>query len=479
MTLTATRTEAPFVDLRSYLAALEEREMLSRIPDEVDWDGEVGAIQRIAFDRGGPALFFESVKDSDVPLVSGVMGTLERYALGIGANAHMRDVIRRVLLAVQEPIQPTIVDGGPVHENVLTGSDIDVTKLPVPKWHELDGGRYLGTLGLVIMRDPETGARNVGIYREQILGPDTLALNATQQAGILLSKYRRLGMRMPVATVVGVDPATLAASCVQARLGDDEYGMAGRLLGKPLELVRCISQDLEVPATAEFVFEGEIDPNGELVDEGPFGEYTGYYGLRTRAPQIQLTAVTHRNDPIFQGTLEGAPPSESTMLRVPGSTAGVWMRLGAAMKTPGIKDVYFTDMSCVSYMAVVSLEKQYYFGHARNIMEVIWASVPGAKWVVVVNDDIDVYDRGQVEWALSTRVQPHRDIWVTPQNQNGINLDPAINPVDRVYPNVRTSRVGIDATVDFKGHDFEPLARPSEARLEAARQRLEELGLSL
>jgi UbiD family decarboxylase len=467
----------PFVDLRGYADALEERGLLCRVTAPVSADGEVGAIQRVLFDRSGPGVRFDDVDGSGVPLVPGLMATPERYALGIGCEPTMRAIIRRVLAAAQGPIPPVLVDRAPAQENVLRGGDIDLDALPVPRWHEQDGGRYLGTLGLVIMKDPDTGARNVGIYRQQIHSKDTLLLNATQQAGILLTKYKRLGRPMPIATVVGVDPCTLAASCIQARLGDDEFGMAGNLLGAPLEMVKCVTQDLEVPATAEFVFEGEIDPNGELIHEGPFGEYTGYYGLSTQAPQMKLTAVTHRDDPIFQGTLEGAPPSESTMLRLPGNVAGMWMRLGAAMKTPGIKDLYMTDMSCVSYMAIVALEKQYYFGHARQIMETIWASIPGAKWVVVVNDDVDIYDRGQVEWAMATRVQPHRDIWVTPQNQPGINLDPAIHPDDRVYPNVRTSRVGIDATVDFKGYQFEPLARPGRQLTEQVLARWSELGL--
>jgi UbiD family decarboxylase len=215
-----------------------------------------------------------------------------------------------------------------------------------------------------------------------------------------------------------------------------------------------------VPATAEYVFEGEILPDAPLVSEGPFGEYTGYYGLGGQSPEVRLTAVTHRANPVFQGTLEGMPPSESTMLRVPGATAGAWAKVRGA-GIPGVKDIHLTDMGCASYFCVVSLGKQFYYGHAREVVSALWAGKPAPKWIVLVDEDVDVYDRGQVEWAMATRVQPHRDIWVTPQNQRGINLDPAIHPDDRAHPITRTSRVAIDATEQFKGYDFEPLANSS------------------
>ncbi|MBI2371419.1 MAG: UbiD family decarboxylase [Deltaproteobacteria bacterium] len=240
--------------------------------------------------------------------------------------------------------------------------------------------------------------------------------------------------------------------------------------------MRCVSQDLEVPACAEIVLEGEIAPEADLVDEGPFGEFTGYYGLRTRSPEVRLTAVTYRNRPIFQGTLEGGPPSESTTLRSIGHSAGTWAKLGR-MNLPGVREIYITDMSCANFMVIVSMEKQFYFGHARQVMEAVWANIHIAKWVIVVNDDIDVFDRRQVEWALATRVQPHRDVWITPQNQPGSNLDPAIHPDDRNYPNIRTSRIAIDATYDYKGYEFPPLAKPSEEETARVMARWREYGL--
>jgi len=231
----------------------------------------------------------------------------------------------------------------------------------------------------------------------------------------------------------------------------------------------------DIDLNSLFVFEGEIHPDARLADEGPFGEYLGYYGQPTKSPEIHLTAMTHRDDAIFQGTLEGAPPSESTMLRLPGATA-MLADAPKSMKTPVVKDVYMTDTGCVDYMVVISLDQHHYHGYARQVMEQAWAYDILAKWVIVVDDDIDVFDRAQVEWALATRVMPHRDIWITPPNQPGVDLGPSIPQVDRKDEQlVRASRIGIDASTKFKGFEFGPLARPRT--VVAVLERWDELGL--
>jgi UbiD family decarboxylase len=465
----------PFTDLREYMTALEDRGLLHRVTAPVDWDLEIGAIQRIVFDRFGPALLFTAVRDSSIPLASGLMATPERYALGIGCEPTMRAIIEKIRDIAGTMLEPRLVDRAACQENVIQGDDIDLFSLPVPKWHEHDGGRYLGTLGLVITRDPETGRRNIGIYREQITGPNKLALCATQQTGIIFRKYQRLGQPMPVVTAVGVDPCTLAASVLPLPLDDDEFAAAGGFLGEPLELVRCVTQDLEAPANAEFVFEGEIHPDAPLIDEGPFGEYAGYYGDPTKQPEVTITAITHRNDPVFVGTLEGAPPTESRMLQVACNSAMLARRF-QTMKTPGVKDVYLTDMGCASYFTIVSLSAHHHQGYTRQVMEQAWAYDSESKWIIVVDDDIDIYDRGQVEWALATRVQPHRDIWITPNNQPAFALDPSIAPENRGgLGGVRGSRIGIDATTKFKGFEFGRLERATN--IEPVLERWDELGI--
>ncbi|MBW2609299.1 MAG: UbiD family decarboxylase [Deltaproteobacteria bacterium] len=465
-----------FDDLRSFLKHLEGAQGLHRIPVEVDWDLEVGTILRKVFDQRGPALMFEQVRDSHYPLVAGVMDTYERYAAGIGAEPTIRGILRDIRDRIKNPMASQLVEDAVCQEEVYTGEQIDITKFPSPKWGNLDGGRYLGTLGLVINKDPETGVQNVGIYRLEVKGKNILGYNATQQTGLTLRKYERMGKPMPIAVAIGVDPATLAASCFTVPYGVDELSLAGPLLGHPLQVVKCKTVDLEVPATAEIILEGTVSPRLEdWREEGPFGEFTGYYGIKTRNPFIQLTALTHRHDPILQGTLEGKPPNESTTLRAIGHTLGTWQKLDRS-GLPGIKEVYCTDMGCCNFRTIVAIDRQYYHGHARQVIEYVWATGFNHKWTIVVDEDIDIYDRAQVEWALSTRVQPHRDVIVTDQSCIGCNLDPSIPPEDRPYPGTRSSRIGINATTEYKGFEFPPMVQPRDEDFARVESRWREYG---
>lgn len=454
-----------FADLREFLSCLEKEGQLHRVKKEVNWNIEIGLVMRRVFDLRGPAVLFEMVKSSPYSLVSGAMGTYGLIGLGLRREGNPRTLINEVKEATINPVAPVLVTTGPCKENIETGSSIDLYKFPTPRWHHLDGGRFIGTLGAVITRDPQTGVRNVGIYREQLVGKSAIALLATQQTGLNLQKYRDQGRPMPVATAIGLDPATLLAACIPAPYGQDEFSIAGALRGESLEMVKCETIDLEVPANAEIILEGEICPDEtSWVEEGPFGEFTGYMGLKGRQPRIDIKAVTHRNDPILQGTLEGGPPCESNTLGTIAHTAGAWSRL-SRLNLPGFKELYLTDMGCRNFMAVASVDRQYYLGNARQIIQALWAATIIAKWAIVVEDDIDIFDRGQVEWALSTRVQPHRDIFITDDRQPGIDLDPSIHPSVLTYPITQSSRIGIDATTQFKGHDFPPLARPAPEQM--------------
>jgi UbiD family decarboxylase len=370
---------------------------------------------------------------------------------------------------------PEIVKEGVCQEEVYTGDQVDVLKFPTPRWNRLDGARYIGTLGLVVNKDPETGVRNVGIYRLAIKGKNILGYNATQQTGLNLRKHEKMGTPMPIAVAIGVPPAALAASCFIAPYGVDEFSLAGPLLGRPLPLVKCKTVDLEVPANTEIVLEGTVSPHLEdWEDEGPFGEFTGYYGIRTRNPVINLTAMTHRRDPILQGTLEGKPPTESTTLRI-GHTIGTWQKLERT-GLPGIREVYCTDMGCTNFFTIVAIERNYYHGHARQVIEAVWATGFNHKWTMVVDEDIDIYDRAQVEWAMTVRTQPHRDIIITDDSCIGCNLDPSIPPEDRPYPGTRSSRIGINATKEFKGFSFPPIVRPSDEDFDRVDKRWSEYG---
>jgi len=466
-----------YKDLREFIMKLEEEGELHRIKAEVDWNLELSAIMRKVQEVNGPACLFEKVKDSEFPVLSGAMFGHKRYGMAVGAQPNARSVLQKMLQATENPIPPVLVTDATCKENIDTGDKINLEKFPIPKWHHLDGGRYIGTLGAVITRDPETGTRNMGVYRQQILGKDKIAMQATQQSGVTFQKYRAQNKAMPVATAIGVSPEVLAAATVRAPFGDDELGIAGGISGEPIPLVKCETIDLEVPATAEIVLEGELLPDpSQWEEEGPFGEFTGYFSsLKTRKlPIIPLSAVTYRDNPIYQGCSPGIPPNEETTYREIGSTVGAWRKLLRA-GVPGIKEVYTTEMGCAEFTLIISME-QYYLGNAREVINTVFGTVHTAKWVIVVDDDIDIFDRGQVEWALSVRVQPHRDIIITDDRHRGILLDPSIHPDHRRYTHVSNSRIGIDATTKYKGHEFPPLVTSAEEQKKQVEARWKEYG---
>lgn len=466
-------------DLREFIGRLEEEGELKRVTKEVDWNIEIGTVMIKIFGMNGPAILFENVKGSKFPLLSGAMLTDKRYALGIQTSVpDKRTLIKKVMEAIKNPVAPILVKDGTCKENIDKGNEIDLYKFPTPRWHNLDGGRYIGTLGVVITRDPETNIRNMGIYRQQLHGKNKVGLLATQQVGQMFQKYKAMNKPMPIATAIGVDPAILVAACCQLAYGQDELEVAGALRGEPVELVKCETVDLEVPANAEVVLEGEVTPDENQWEiEGPFGEYPGYYaGVTLKRPVINLTAVTYRDKPILQGTLPYKPPNEETTLRTISHTAGTHSKL-LRYGIPGFKEVYLPDMGCANHVTIASLDRHYHGGNARQLIEAIWAACPVSKWVIVVDDDIDIFDRGRVEWALATRVQPHRDIIISSNNQPGSDLDPSIHPDDRPYPFTKSSKIGIDATIHFKGFEFPPMTKPTSEEMDEVEKKWKQYGL--
>jgi UbiD family decarboxylase len=465
-------------DLREFVLRLEEKGELQRIKTEVDWNLELSAIMRRVFEVKGPACLFERVKDSKFPVLSGAFFGYKKYGLAVEASPNVRVILQKVLGATQKRIAPMMVTEGPCKENIDTGNRINLEKFPVPKWHHLDGGRYIGTLGVVITKDPETGIRNMGVYRQQMIDNNKLGMIGTQHLGIHLQKYRAQNRAMPVATAIGVPPAVLAAACVQVPYGEDELGIAGGIAGEPIPLVKCETIDLEVPANAEIVLEGEIPVDVNLwKEEGPYGEFTGYASdlKSVKRPTVYLSAVTYREHPIYQGCSPGIPPNEETIFREIGHSVGAWHKL-LKSGIPGIKEVYTTEMGCAQFMLIVSMERQYYLGNARQVIDTIFGTIFTAKWVIVVDDDIDIYDRGQVEWALAVRVQPHRDIVITDNRCTGSMLDPSTHPEMRKYLNVQSSKIGIDATTKYKGYDFAPVVRSAEEQKRLVERRWKEYG---
>ncbi|MBI2370213.1 MAG: UbiD family decarboxylase [Deltaproteobacteria bacterium] len=487
-----------FSDLREWIEQLEAAGELRRIKARVDWNEEIGAIVRRVFDlkERGPALLFEHIKDYEQGrcrrLFTASMGNYARIAmmLGLPRETPVREIILTVRSRVQTPVPPVVVPRGPIKENVLRGSDVRILDFPVPKWHPKDGGRYVNTFCGIVTRDPEEGWLNVGLYRGMVVGQRTIsnALLAGKHWGIIYHKYRVRGEPMPVAVFYGCDPVLPFAACAPHQIRAGEYEIAGGLRGAPVELVRCETSDLLVPAAAEIVFEGVVPPDPESYrEEGPFGEVTGYYaGISTRRPVIEVQCITHRNDPIYQGTLEGGPINEDHRCSSISMSALAWEAL-ERNGIPGVRDVFCPPVGFATSIRV-QINKRYQ-GHARQVAACLWGlnALTNYKLVTVVDDDVDIHDPDAMEWALCYHVDPREDIVVFP-GCPGSPLDPSTDPEyqDPVkYGGGLWNRCLIDATrtwrwgprPEWDGKRFPPLIelRPEVARL--VRERWAEYGL--
>src|SRR5437867_3067104 len=407
-----------FTDLREWLGRLDKDGELRRITAEVDWDREIGAIARRVLEKKGPALLFENIKGYKTgrctKLVTGILGDRRRLALALGfpKDVPNRELVQYVMQKNRERIPAEIVRTGPVKEHILRGDRIDQTEFPVPKWHFKEGGRYIHTFSAIVTRDPDTRAMNAGIYRGMIGKRDTtpmLLIKGGQHWGQHFVKYSERGQPMPVACVIGWDPIMpfLAGSPIPA--GVSEWDVMGAYRGEPAELVRCESVDLEVPATAEIVIEGLIhDDPATWEIEGPFGEFTGYVSdVPTRRPTMQITCITHRTDPIFQGCLEGTLPgsySENSVMSSTQRAAIAWNILNGA-GIPGIRDVWVPPIT--NGVNIHVQITKHYQGQPKQIAAALWGASAAQyryKHVVVVEDDIDASSYEQVDWAFAHRV---------------------------------------------------------------------------
>src|SRR5262244_220199 len=456
-----------FVDMREWIARLDKEGELRRITAEVDWDRELGAIARRVLEKKGPALLFERIKGYETGrctkvFVSG-LGSVGRLALALGfpKDVSNRDLVQHVMKLNRQVIPPTIVATGPVKDVIVRGKDIDQTEFPVPKWHYLEGGRYIHTFSGVVTRDPETRAMNVGIYRGMIGKKDTapfLLIKGGQHWGQHFLKYAARGEAMPVACVIGWDPIMgfLAGSPIPT--GVCEWDVMGAYRGEPAELVTCETVDLEVPAAAEIVIEGLIydDPaTWEL--EGPFGEYTGHLSdVPTKRPTMKVTCITHRRDPIFQGCLEGTLPgsfSENSVMSSVQRAAIAWnILIGAGI--PGLRDVYVHPITN-GVNIVVQIRKAYQ-GQPKQIAAALWGNSAAQyryKHVFVVEDDIDASSYEQIDWALAHRMNAREEGLVIFPGIFGSPIDPSTALEDREVSRLGTGlwdRVLFDATRSWR-----------------------------
>ncbi len=425
-----------FEDLRGYLQHLEKQGQLKRVADEVDTKYDIAAGIRKTSDIEGPALLFENVKGyQGWRVLGGLFATRKLIALGLGVAEDR--LLERYMTLEEKRIPPATVSTGPVKEIKWTGADVDLHKLPIVTHAGKDVGAYV-TIGVQVGKDPDNGARNLSIHRMLLLGKDRLSLWAPpdHHLGRMILKAEEKKRGLEVATAIGLEPAIVIGSQAKVPYGVDEYHVAGGLRGAAVELVRCETIDVEVPAAAEVVIEGVTLP-GERVADGPYGEYPGCYSEAKSAPVLKVTAITMRKNPIYQTALTGMPVTENHTLIEYANAAVIYRE---AMKiVPEVRDIYVTPGGTFRHHVVVSIKKRH-DDEARNLILALLALGIGLKQVTVVDEDIDIRNPTEVEWALSTRMQPDRDLIVIPRIACS-TLDPSV-PKPR-----STAAWGIDATV--------------------------------
>ena len=428
-----------FEDLRGFLSHLESQRQLLRVKDEVDVKYEIAAGMRKTSDIEGPALLFENVKGyPGWRVLGGLFATRKLVALGLGVL--QEQMLERYLTLEDQRIRPELVASGPVKEVKWTGSQIDLSKIPIVTHAGKDCGPYV-TIGVQIGKDGDSGVRNLSIHRMLVLGKDRLSLwaPADHHLGRMILKAEEKGRGLEVATAVGVDPAIVVASQAKVPYGIDEFYVAGGLRGAAVKLTKCETIDVEVPAMAEVVIEGVTVP-GERVADGPYGEYPGCYSEAKQAPVLKVTAITMRQNPIWQTALTGMPVTENHTLIEYGNAAVVYREVKKIV--PEVKAINLTPGGTFRHHVVVSIKKRAE-NEGRNVILGLLSLGIGLKQVIVVDDDIDPFDPMQVDWALATRMQADKDVIIIPRIACS-TLDPSV-PEPRV-----TAGLGIDATAPMK-----------------------------
>lgn len=450
-------------DLRSFISALEQSGELKRVRQPVSPHLEMTAIADRAMKSGGPALIFENPTGFEIPVVMNAFGSAKRMAMALGVE-NVEEIAERIesllrfkpsegllgkLKAVPELLRlasaaPKTVRSAPCQEMVLSDEDASLDRLPVLKCWPLDGGPFI-TLPIVITRHPETGSRNLGMYRMQVYDGRTTGMHwhAHKVGAKHYAEYERRGERMPVAVALGGDPVTIYTATAPLPEGVDELAFAGFIRGKPVEVVGCKTIDLEVPAHAEMVLEGYVEP-GERRVEGPFGDHTGYYSMPDEYPVFHLTCLTMRREPIYPATVVGRPPMEDCFMAK--ATERIFLPL-LRFQLPEIVDINLPIEGVFHNLAIVSIRKLYP-GHARKVMHALWGlgQMMFTKIVVVVEDDVNVQDLREVLWRLGNNVDPRRDV---------VFVDGPVDVLNHASPVPNYgSKMGIDATRKWPEEGF-------------------------
>ncbi len=465
-----------YKDLRDFVSQLEARGELKRISIEIDPNLEMTEICDRVLKSEGPALLFEHPKNSAIPVLANLFGTPGRVAFGMGEEdtGSLREV-GKLLAYLKEPeppkglkdawekwpvlkqvlnMAPKTVRHAPCQEVVWEGKDVDLSRLPIQTCWPGDVAPLI-TWGLVVTRGPLKSRQNLGIYRQQVMGRNKLIMRWLAHRGGALD-FRdhcatRPGEPFPVAVAIGADPATILGAVTPVPDSLSEYQFAGLLRGSKTELVKCMGSNLEVPASSEIVLEGAIHPM-ETALEGPYGDHTGYYNEQERFPVFTVERITMRENPIYHSTYTGKPPDEPAILGV--ALNEVFVPL-LQKQFPEISDFYLPPEGCSYRLAVVSIKKQYP-GHAKRVMFGIWSYLRQfmyTKYIVVVDEDIDIRNWKEVIWAITTRMDPARDTLLV-ENTPIDYLDFA-SPVSGLG-----SKMGMDATNKWAGETSREWGRP-------------------
>ena len=453
-------------DLREFIALLEQRGELVRIKQEVDPNLEMTEISDRTLRAQGPALLFENPKGYDVPVLCNLFGTPDRVALGMGQEnvSALRDV-GELLAFLKEPEPPKglldlwekrhdfkqvlnmpvkVVKKAPCQQVVLEGDQVDLDKLPIQTCWPGDAAPLV-TWALAVTRGPDKERQNLGIYRMQKIAKNKLIMRWLAHRGGALDyrafRKKNPGKPYPVAIALGADPATTLGAVTPVPDTLSEYAFAGLLRGEKTQVVKCLGNDLQVPASAEYILEGFL--HGDEAEEGPFGDHTGYYNEVETFPVFTIDRITHRENPIYHSTYTGRPPDEPAILGV--ALNEVFVPI-LKKQFPEIVDFYLPPEGCSYRMAVVSIQKQYP-GHAKRVMMGVWSFLRQfmyTKFVIVTDDDVDVRNWEDVIWAMTTRMDPVRDT-VMIENTPIDYLDFA-SPVSGLG-----SKMGMDATNKMPG----------------------------
>jgi 4-hydroxy-3-polyprenylbenzoate decarboxylase len=499
-----------YKDLRDFIAQLEKIGELKRVTAPVSAHLEMTEICDRVLRAQGPAVLFENVTghnmpQNKIPVLANLFGTPRRVALGMGEeNIEALREVGKLLAYLKEPeppkglkdawekwpilkqvltMSPKVVSSAPCQDIVWEGKDVDLGKLPIQHCWPGDIAPLI-TWGLVVTRGPNKPRQNLGIYRQQVIGPNKTIMRWLAHRGGALDFRDHCekfpGQPFPVAVVIGADPATILGAVTPVPDSLSEYQFAGLLRGSKTELVKCLSSDLQVPASAEIVLEGAIHPDEAALDsrmyetalEGPYGDHTGYYNEQDKFPVFTIERITMRSNPIYHSTYTGKPPDEPAMLGV--ALNEVFVPL-LQKQFPEIIDFYLPPEGCSYRMAIVSIKKQYP-GHAKRVMFGIWSFLRQfmyTKFIIVVDDDIDVRDWKEVIWAITTRVDPVRDTLLV--DKTPIDYLDFASPVSGLG-----GKMGLDATNKWPGETQREWGTPivmDEAVKRRVDQMWSELGL--